>query len=56
LPFRTKNVSFSSLIGRLAKDLRLLEKWLVGGNPGEKTDGPELDAQKPGLFYEKKNP
>ena len=34
-----KNVS--SLFGRLAKDLRLLEKWVLGGHPDEMTDGAE---------------
>ena len=42
LPFRTKNVCFRSLFGRLAKNLRLFEKWLAGGHPDEMIKGPEL--------------
>ena len=39
--FKTKNDSFSSLFGGLARDLRLFEKWVVWGNPYETTEGLE---------------
>ena len=38
---KTKNESFSSLFGGVARDLRLFEKGVVWGNPYETTEGLE---------------